>query len=514
MIRTMAATARGLLLAPLAVLILSSCGGGGMTTEGASSTASGAGTQPSVAPANEDPCGIEGTGIGIRDCPNPNPPTPNSGPTIADVTPHCAPVGAQAFTLRADTWNLVANSVLRWNGSDLPSTVDLSAGQISAQIPASDIATAGTAVITLFTPGPGGGSSSPVSFPIVTGGTNPLSIAVNPTGRFAYVANQGCLGSFAGSVSMYSIGPSGTLSASGTIAAGSAPISIAIDPLGRFAYVANRDSNDVSTYTMDPNTGVLTPSGRTALGASPWSITLDPSGRFAYLANSLGNDVLMYAIDPNTGALTSMGSTVPETGPLQTPWAGPISVTVDPLGRFAYVAIQGDGGDLTSGSVSVYTINPNTGVLTFTGRAEGSCGASVSVCGPASVAIDRSNKFAVAVGGYGGVSLYNINAMTGSLTSVDAVNAGRSRAVALDPIGKFAYVANFGSNDVSTYNIDVRGGTLTLKGAIPAGSSPSAIAIAPSGEFAYVTNYGSNDVSIYSIDAVTGDLTLIASIGT
>jgi YVTN family beta-propeller protein len=398
---------------------------------------------------------------------------------------------------------------------DLPSTVDVSAQQISVQIPASDIATAGTATVTVFNPpGTNGGSSSSVSFPMVTGGTNPLSIAVDPTGRFAYVANQGCFGSFPGSVSMYQIGPTGTLSSLGTIPAGSAPISITVDPLGKFAYVANTDSKDVSTYIIDPSTGVLTALGKTTVGAAAWSISIDPSGRFAYLANSLGNDVLMYAIDPNTGALTSIGSTVPETGPLGTPWAGPISVTVDPLGRVAYVSIQGDGGDMTNGSVSVYTINPNTGVLTFTGRADGSCGASVSLCGPDAVAIDRSGKFAIAVGAYGGVSLYTINATTGILTSIDTANTGHSRAVALDPTGKYAYVVNFDSNDVSTYAIDVSGGTLTPTGTIPAGSNPSAIAIAPSGEFAYVTNYGSNDVSIYSIDAVTGALTLIASIGT
>jgi len=84
----------------------------------------------------------------------------------------------------------------------------------------------------------------------------------------------------------------------------------------------------------------------------------------------------------------------------------------------------------------------------------------------------------------------------------------------LDPTGKFAYVANFGSTDVLTYTIDVGGGALTPTGSVSAGFNPIAIAVAPSGEFAYVTNYGSNDVSIYSIDADTGALTLTGTIGT
>src|SRR5262249_38840115 len=78
-----------------------------------------------------------------------------------------------------------------------------------------------------------------------SGGTSPLSIAVDPTGRFAYVANQGCASS-PGSVSMYTIGPTGILSSLGTVRAGSGPISLTIDPLGKFAYVANTNSKDVS----------------------------------------------------------------------------------------------------------------------------------------------------------------------------------------------------------------------------------------------------------------------------
>jgi YVTN family beta-propeller protein len=86
--------------------------------------------------------------------------------------------------------------------------------------------------------------------------------------------------------------------------------------------------------------------------------------------------------------------------------------------------------------------------------------------------------------------------------------------VAVDPAGKFAYVANLGSNDVSMYTIDATTGALTPIGTIPAALSPTSIAVHPSGKFAYVTNSGSNDVSIYSIDATTGVLTLIGTIGT
>ena len=51
-------------------------------------------------------------------------------------------------------------------------------------------------------------------------------------------------------VSMYSINTStGALTSTGTTSAGFSPVSFAIDPFGKFAYVANSASNNVSMYT-------------------------------------------------------------------------------------------------------------------------------------------------------------------------------------------------------------------------------------------------------------------------
>jgi 6-phosphogluconolactonase (cycloisomerase 2 family) len=55
-------------------------------------------------------------------------------------------------------------------------------------------------------------------------------------------------------------------------AAGSAPNSVAVDPTGKFAYVANPNSNNVSGYTIDPTTGALT-----AIGGSPFAAGSAPS---------------------------------------------------------------------------------------------------------------------------------------------------------------------------------------------------------------------------------------------
>ena len=91
--------------------------------------------------------------------------------------------------------NFVASSVVQWNGTDLPTTLDSNRGTgLAAQVPASDIDAAGTAVITVFNPPPGGGTSNSMTFTITPGAVDPQAVAVNPAGNFAYVASQGCCG--------------------------------------------------------------------------------------------------------------------------------------------------------------------------------------------------------------------------------------------------------------------------------------------------------------------------------
>jgi len=334
------------------------------------------------------------------------------------------------------------------------------------------------------------------------------------TGKFAYVANDGCGDSAFGNVSMYTINPTtGVLSSIGPPVAShdEGAHSVTVDPFGKFAYVANWGEGDtagsVSAYTINATTGALTYT-ETINGVcpglcGPWSVAVDPSGKFAYVANEAGftpTNVSMFAINTTTGALTPIGTSA--TG------GRSISVTVDPMGKFAYVAAPSEPPG-SAGDVSMYAINTSTGALTFTGTV-------ATGTNPASVVVDPTGKFAyVTNSGSNDVSMYTINATTGSLTSIGTIAAGTGPgSVAVNPTGKFAYVTNSGSNDVSMYTINATTGAFTFMGTIAAGMTPRSIAIHPSGNFAYVTNSVSNDVSMYSIDATTGALTLIGTIGT
>ncbi|MGO8967757.1 MAG: lactonase family protein [Mycobacterium sp.] len=355
-----------------------------------------------------------------------------------------------------------------------------------------------------------------MTFTITPGAVDPQSLAVDPTGKFAYVMNGGCSGGIGGYVSMYTIDP-----ATRTLASIGPPLwtydadtpgSMTVDPSGKFVYVANPgdpwspDYGSVSMYSINATTGALTYTGM--LGGNcpglcfPSSVAVDPSGKFAYVANGGGSvpyNVEMYTVNATTGALTPIGTIA----------AGgyPQAIAVDPAGKFVYLATA-NATPGSAGSVSMYAINATTGALASTGTiAAGTA--------PVSVAVDPADKFAyVTNSSSNNVSMYSIDATTGALTSIGTIAAGTNPvSVAVDPSGKFAYVTNSGSNDVSMYAINSTTGSLTLIGRIAAGLSPTSIAINPSGTFAFVTNSSSNEIAMYSIGSA-GTLTLLGTIGT
>ena len=89
-------------------------------------------------------------------------------PVIAGLDPSGAAVGGSAFTLRVVGGNFQSNSVVRWNAADRPTTF-VTTNEVTAQIPAGDIATTGAATVTVFNLAPGVGSSNSVTFTIVPG---------------------------------------------------------------------------------------------------------------------------------------------------------------------------------------------------------------------------------------------------------------------------------------------------------------------------------------------------------
>jgi uncharacterized repeat protein (TIGR01451 family) len=243
---------------------------------------------------------------------------------------------------------------------------------------------------------------------------------VDPTGKFAYVANGN-----SANISAYTINPStGALTAiaGSPFPAGSTPSSVVVDPTGKFAYVANFSSANVSAYTINPSTGALTDIVGSPFPTfdTPISLVVDPTGKFAYVANRGSNNVSGYTINPSTGALTPIAGSPFSAG------SEPFSVVVDPTGNFAYVA------NSFSGNVSGYAINPSTGALSaISGSpfAAGSFPLSVAVR-PATPSLSI-NKIHVGTFMQGGTAEWDITvtnlgsaATTGTTTVSDTLPTG------------------------------------------------------------------------------------------
>jgi hypothetical protein len=109
--------------------------------------------------------------------------TVNPVPTLSTLAPSSALEGGPAFTLTVTGSGFVSASTVRWNGTNRTTTF-VSATQLTAAIPASDLVAAGTAPVTVFSPAPGGGTSGAVAFTVT---------AVNPVPTLSTLAPSSAL---------------------------------------------------------------------------------------------------------------------------------------------------------------------------------------------------------------------------------------------------------------------------------------------------------------------------------
>lgn len=231
-----------------------------------------------------------------------------------------------------------------------------------------------------------------------------------------------------------------------------------------YVYTADFGANQVSAYTANASGVILNHTMQNA-GSQPYAIAVDPAGTHAYAVNYGANTVSVYNI----------ASGVLSTNSTQTTGNGPRAIAIDPAGTFAYVA------NFLSNSVSAYLID-GTGALSRTDTDDVTTGVQYSIpakVGPNSIAIDPLGKYLYvansgASGSNGSISVYSINtdsasATFGALTAIDA-----------DGIGP---------------------GTGT---SVPAGTNTTSVAIDPDGKNLYAANWGSgtnNAISVFNINS-------------
>ena len=101
----------------------------------------------------------------------------NPVPATTGLSPASATAGGAAFTLTVNGSSFVNGSIVQWKGASRTTTY-VSSTQLTAAITAADIASAGTASVTVFNPAPGGGTSNAQTFTINTS-SGPAVTALN-----------------------------------------------------------------------------------------------------------------------------------------------------------------------------------------------------------------------------------------------------------------------------------------------------------------------------------------------
>lgn len=92
---------------------------------------------------------------------------PPDAPTLTAIAPSSTTAGASAITLSVYGSNFENGAAVQWNGTALTNSSWVSATEMTATIPASDLVSVGSAQVTVVNQSPGGGTSSARTFTIV-----------------------------------------------------------------------------------------------------------------------------------------------------------------------------------------------------------------------------------------------------------------------------------------------------------------------------------------------------------
>jgi sugar lactone lactonase YvrE len=344
-------------------------------------------------------------------------PVPNIVPSQNSLFPSVIAEGSTNFSLRVDGAGFVQSSVVRINGVPRATTF-INPARIEAAVLAADVATAGTATITVTTPPPGGGTSTLENLTIYTRASLDTT-ADRVLGQPNFATNSANTGGITAR-SMYFV------------------VDMAIDPkTGRF-WVADNGNNRVLSWPSaaaitdgqpadivlgqpDFSSNIANYGG--AAGAptanslsTPSGLVVDANGNL-YVSDNGNNRVLFYQAPIVSGqsAIRVFGQTSFTSGMANAGGATPLANTLNfPLG----LALDSKGNlyvaDFGNSRVLVF-FAPTTSDTTadFVFGQGGSFTTSVSALGasglnsPASVALDSQDNVYISDFGNSRVLEYN-----------------------------------------------------------------------------------------------------------
>jgi 6-phosphogluconolactonase len=279
-------------------------------------------------------------------------------------------------------------------------------------------------------------------------------------------------------------------------------------------------SKGIYAYRMDVTSGAFSPLGAVAETPNPTFLDLDARGHFLYAVNEVneflgkpGGGVSAYAIDAATGKLTLLNQR-------SSMGAGPCHVLIDRNGKAALVA------NYAGGNIAELPIQPDGGLAEaasfFQYEGHGPNEKRQEAAHAHCVALDPLNRFAFACDlGTDKVMSYHFDPATGKLTPNDpaftALKPGSGpRHLTFHPNGRIAYVLNELACTVTVFAYNPARGSLkevqtiaTLPDDFKDANTSAEVAVDRLGKHLYASNRGHNSIALFDIDAAKGTLTLV-----
>lgn len=275
-----------------------------------------------------------------------------------------------------------------------------------------------------------------------------------------------------------------------------------VDGKAKGIYQINADTSDGQLYRVNTVPNIINPS----------FVIYSPDGRFLYAASEIGGS------PDSTGyvyAYRISGEKVELINRRNSHGLAPCHLAVHPSGKYLFVANY-------MGGVAVYPIQPDGGLLPAS-HVEYLQGSGPhprqNVSHPHSVTIDREGRFAyVADLGTDKIMIFLIDQTNGTLQPAAtpfaelAPGAG-PRHLTFHPNGQLLYAINELNSTITAFSYDRADGHLdalqtvsTLPMAFNGENTCADIHIEPEGRFLYGSNRGHNSLAIFSIDSNTGFL--------
>ena len=310
---------------------------------------------------------------------------------------------------------------------------------------------------------------------------------------------------------------SGNLSAPRLAAESENPSFLAVHPSGRFLYAANEVDNygdrtgSVTAYAVDRKSGDLKLLNRvSSKGAGPCYVTVDRSSKDLLVANYSGGSVAVLPIGAD-GRLAEASAFVQHSGSSvggrqRGPHAHSINLSSD--NRFAVAA------DLGLDQLLVYRFDPEHGSLAANDPPYAKLNPGA---GPRHFAFHPGGRYLYAINELQStVTAFAFDPARGALKEIQTVSTlpkdfrgkNTTAEVQVHPSGKFLYGSNRGHDSIAVFAIDSRRGTLTpVEQVSTQGQTPRNFRIDPTGSYLLAANQDSHSVVVFRIDPKSGRLT-------